>query len=432
MNELISALKKRLPKSVLFHHANGHFTYQDFFSILEDSSEILEYLKGKNVVIKGESRLNCAILSLILNDSVGCVLFLPKDIPESLHSLYLNQASIDYEVSLIDYKLTYCAVSKSETKSAVRNDKAETTWIIPTSGTTSTPKLIQHSFTGLTKTTKRNVSIGEGYIWGLVYDIYRFAGMQVFLQAVLGGSRLVISESNDSISQLISLLRLYKCNALSATPSFWRKILMHPDVIDLDFKIITLGGEIVDDLILSQLKNFFPKAKIIHIYASTEVGVGFSVHDGMAGFPLSYLKDSSLGLTIDKNNILCISNSEYGNISTGDIVKVGNERVYFLGRETGTINVGGNKVIPEEVENCILELKYIHAVRVYAKKSSFLGNLVCADIVISENYQDSQDLDYLKNQILTYCQSRLSAFKVPAKISFVSSIELTASGKVKR
>ncbi|MDN3683971.1 hypothetical protein QW180_08500 [Vibrio sinaloensis] len=38
-----------------------------------------------------------------------------------------------------------------------------------------------------------------------------------------------------------------------------------------------------------------------------------------------------------------------GFINTGDMVKLDNDRVlFFLGRESGSINVGGNKVMPEK------------------------------------------------------------------------------------
>ena len=40
-------------------------------------------------------------------------------------------------------------------------------------------------------------------------------------------------------------------------------------------------------------------------------------------------------------------------LDTQDLVRVEGERVYFLGMASGAINVGGNKVNPEEVENHI-------------------------------------------------------------------------------
>ena len=57
---------------------------------------------------------------------------------------------------------------------------------------------------------------------------------------------------------------------------------------------ITLGGEAVDQDLLDRLHAAFPHARLTHIYASTEMGVCFSVRDGKAGFPADYLSDRSL------------------------------------------------------------------------------------------------------------------------------------------
>ena len=52
---------------------------------------------------------------------------------------------------------------------------------------------------------------------------------------------------------------------------------------------ITLGGEVVDQPVLDKLRSLYPGARQVHIYATTELGRCFSVSDGLAGFPASYL-----------------------------------------------------------------------------------------------------------------------------------------------
>src|SRR5690606_22600689 len=81
-----------------------------------------------------------------------------------------------------------------------------------------------------------------------------------------------------------------------------------PSAKELKLINITLGGEIADTQILKSLRYQFPSAKIRHIYASTEAGVGFSVNDGKAGFPVSYLNsdESGVDLKIDDSGQLCI------------------------------------------------------------------------------------------------------------------------------
>jgi acyl-coenzyme A synthetase/AMP-(fatty) acid ligase len=175
------------------------------------------------------------------------------------------------------------------------------------------------------------------------------------------------------------------------------------------------------------------------------VGVGFAVTDGYAGFPVSYLSGelSDIEMKIDEKGLLWISprnkDQKYissqtmyddeGYINTGDIVEKRGDRVYFLGRDSGAINVGGNKVQPEEVESVLLSSGIIKAAYVYAMKNPMMGSLVCADVIPEDIHADKSKM---KKELLLFCRKRLDAFKVPAIIKFVTELETTQSGKLKR
>ena len=416
-------------------------TYGDLSKIIEKNKTIINELKFSNVVINSRSRFEFTKLLFLLDGEVNSILFLPQDIDDKLHKRYFDETDINFEVFLENDLLKYTVINKNlQTK-----DCAGTKWIIPTSGTTNIPKLVSHTFATLTRTSKSNIEQGNKYRWGLVFDIYRFSGIQVYLQAMFSGSTLIVSENDMTISETVEYFSQNDCNILSGTASFWRKILMTEKSSKLDFNVITLGGEIADENVLKALKNKFPTSKIIHIYASTEAGVGFSVHDGLAGFPTQYLENgfADVSFKISKNNTLMIKNKEqvqqyigdnklYGNdgfIDTGDIVKIEHNRVYFLGRETGSINVGGNKVQPEEVEHALLDSGLINAAFVYPKKNPMIGNLVCADVILKNK---SDDIKTLKSELLQFCRARLEKFKIPAIIKIVDNLEITQSGKIKR
>ena len=113
----------------------------------------------------------------------------------------------------------------------------------------------------------------------------------------------------------------------------------------------------------------------------------------------------------------------------GDRVEIKGDRVYFLGRDSGAINVGGNKVQPEEVENVLVNSNHVHAAFVYAKKSPMMGSIACADIVLSDNTVDTK---IAKSEILKFCREKLENFKVPAIVKFVDELNTTHSGKLKR
>lgn len=415
--------------------------YSDLHNIIERNKSTINKLDSSNVVINARSRFEFAKLLILLDGEVNNILFLPQDIDKSLHDKYYNEANIHYDVYLEEDILKYTIINESVDS----QNTEETNWIIPTSGTTNIPKLVAHTFNSLTRTTKNNIELGNKYRWGLVFDIYRFSGIQVFLQAMLSGSTLIISEANMSISETLNNLVNNKCNALSGTASFWRKILMSKESKGLGLDVITLGGEIADDNILQALKTKFPNSKIIHIYASTEVGIGFSVQDRYAGFPLDYLQNgiNRVSLKIsDKNTLMVKSDKQIqkyigdnklyendGFIDTGDIIEIKNDRVFFLGRDSGSINVGGNKVQPEEVEQTLLSSDLIYSAYVYPKKNPMMGNIVCADVVLKDKTADKQAI---KLELLKYCREKLENFKVPAILKFVDELEITQSGKLKR
>lgn len=416
-------------------------SYSDVENIVNNNKNIIEKLRLYNVVINARGRFEFANLLFLLDGEVNSILFLPKDIDISLHDRYYEESDINYEVFLENNILKYNLIKEAKSKNTFK----ETNWIIPTSGTTNIPKLVAHTFKSLTRTAKGDIEKGKDYRWGLVFDIYRFSGIQVFLQAMLSGSTLIVSEPDISMQEILNNLIRNNCNALSATPSFWRKVMMSKELNSLDFKIITLGGEIADKNILQALKTKFPNAKILHIYASTEAGVGFSVNDTHAGFPKYYVENgiNGISLKLSETNTLMIKNEQqtqkylsnndlYLNdafIDTGDIVEIKGDRVYFLGRDSGAINVGGNKVQPEEVENILITSDLVHAAFVYPKKNPMMGNIVCADIVL---YNKIIDKKVAKNEILKFCREKLENFKVPAIVKFVDELETTHSGKLKR
>lgn len=417
-------------------------TYKNIFDIFDKNSEKIKSLKDLCVVINAQNRVDFALLVSLLDNHVKRIVFIAQDIDESLLKKYYEETSANCEVFLNDEELQIKNICNNIEK---LKNIVETQWILPTSGTTSIPKLVAHTFSSLIKTAKRNIEKGAGFIWALTFDIYRFSGIQVFLQSLSGGSTLVIPESNFSMKSTIDLFLENSCNIISATPSFYRKALMSQSFSSLNLKRITLGGEISDENILKALKSIFHDAKIRHIYASTEVGVVFSVSDEKAGFPLSYISDgiNNVFLKIDENDLLWIKPKEKiqnylslesmydesGFINTGDIVKVKKNRVYFKGRESGAINVGGNKVQPEEIESILLSSKLVKEAHVYAKNSPILGSLVCADIVV---FNDILDEKAIKKDIINYCNEHLARFKVPALLKIVDSIELTQNGKLKR
>ena len=122
-----------------------------------------------------------------------------------------------------------------------------------------------------------------------------------------------------------------------------------------------------------------------------------------------------------------------GFVDTGDVLELREGRYYFAGRRDGTINVGGLKVHPEEVEAVINRHPEVGMSLVRTKKSSITGGLVIADVVLKRPEQpEGSGAQALQREILQFCRAELALYKVPVGINFVSNLAVSQTGKLLR
>jgi len=210
---------------------------------------------------------------------------------------------------------------------------------------------------------------------------------------------------------------------------------------------VRLSGEIADQAVLDSLRATYPRARIVHAFASTEAGLAFEVEDGRAGFPAELVDGGRFGfdlkvvegtLRIRSRRTAAgyldgapspLADSE-GFVDTGDLVELQQGRYHFRGRKGGVINVGGMKVHPEEVESVLNADPRVRMSLVHARRNPITGAIVVADVVLA----DAQDpaAERIKGELLEACRRTLAAHKVPAILRFVPALEMTAAGKLVR
>ncbi|MBV9778250.1 MAG: long-chain fatty acid--CoA ligase, partial [Acetobacteraceae bacterium] len=320
----------------------------------------------------------------------------------------------------------------------------ETEWVLFTSGTTGRPKMVVHTLSSLAGPLDDGLAVAAGAVWGTFYDIRRYGGLQILLRSLLGGGSMVLSSPDEATGDFLARLGRAGATHVSGTPSHWRKALMSPAVAAVSPRYVRLSGEIADQATLDRLARAFPGAAVAHAFASTEAGVAFDVRDGRAGFPASVVEGAGgrAEIRVVEGTLRVRSSrtaSGYvggplsgpdGFVDTGDLVERRGERYYFLGRREGVINVGGQKVFPEEVEAVIAQHPRVQMARVWARHSPVTGAVVAADVVLRAGAD--ADFEAVRAELLQHCRARLPRWKLPASIRRVSSIGLNASGKVAR
>jgi acyl-CoA synthetase (AMP-forming)/AMP-acid ligase II len=306
--------------------------------------------------------------------------------------------------------------------------------VVFTTGTTGPPKAVRYRWENLL--SQGRIRSGEEESrWLLFYPLSHFAGIQVLVHVLKNKSTLVIPDSRGH-EDVLQAIRDHQVTAVSATPTFWRLFagrISSKEAQTLSLKHITLGGEAATRDVLDQLKRLFPDASISHVYATTEVGSCFSVRDGKPGFPKEFLNRTVGNVDIkveDDKLYVRASNSMEGYVgheeeikegwfATGDLVEIGEERVFFRGRTSNSINVGGVKVYPLKVEEVILSVPGVQTARARGEPNPITGEVVAVDVEPSQG-ADKEDL---KKRVKSECENKLNRYEQPRKIRVVNHIE---------
>ncbi len=227
--------------------------------------------------------------------------------------------------------------------------------------------------------------------------------------------------------------------AASGTPTFWRQALWrNGDVLaQLKLEQITLGGEPVDQGILDRLREVFPDARISWIYASSEAGAAIAVHDGLAGFPETWLEREVAGrprLSVEDGELLIASPKAAEGmdavIHTGDHVEIAEGRVVITGRiASDEINVGGSKASAGAVRAVLLEHPDVAWAAVRGRKAPLVGNVVAADVVLRDGLAKGDPDAPDQAALQAWCAERLPEYAVPRRVKYLSEIPIKESLK---
>ena len=114
-----------------------------------------------------------------------------------------------------------------------------------------------------------------------------------------------------------------------------------------------------------------------------------------------------------------------GWFNTGDYVQIDEDGyIKILDRVTDIIIVGGFNVYPQEVEAILSEHPAVNTAVVVGMPNDMSGEVPKAFII--------KNAEVTERELVNFCKSRLSHYKVPRAIEFVESLPLSATGKILR
>lgn len=413
-------------------YRNNTYTYNDLVEKITFWDKQFEPVAGTEV-IGVESDFSLDSIALIFSLIQRNFIIVPLDISQKSKNAekYLI-AELNYRITLeVDGAFDIQKLSDEKPK----NDfylklisEERPGLVLFTSGSSGKPKAAVHDLFKLLKkfNKKRRTLITINF---LLFD--HWGGLNTMFHVLSNGGLLVLLEerSPDYICELIDK---FKVELLPTSPTFLNMLMIsraYKRWALNSLKLITYGAEPMPESLLTMVNSIFPDIQLQQTYGLIELGVLSSksesnqslwVKIGGDGYAVR-VNDGLLEIKSDSAMLGYINApspyTEDGWFKTGDAVEIKDDYFRILGRKSELINVGGEKVFPQEVENVILELDEITDVVVYGEKNPLTGSIVCAKV--------SADGKLLKADIIklvkTHCRTKLASFKVPIKITVEAS-----------
>ena len=314
------------------------------------------------------------------------------------------------------------------------NENDESGVVLFSSGSTGEPKAMCKKFDlSLTMGDKK---IAKPVNIGMLLLFDHIGGLNTLFSGLKKGAHLV-APIERSPRLMAALIEKHSVRVLPCSPTFLN--MMYLDGVFEDFqlkslRLVTYGTERMPEQLLIRLSKLMPRTKFLQTFGTSETGI----------LQTKSLSSSSTFLTIDDPSVewrivdeeLWLKSktqiSGYMNVDeqaindgwfkTGDLVEV-KDADYFriIGRKKEVINVGGEKVLPAEIEDFIMADGHVIDCTAFAIENGITGQSVGIKIVPIEGI----DKKVLKKHIRKICSEQLESFKVPVKIIFSMDIQHT-------
>ena len=295
--------------------------------------------------------------------------------------------------------------------------------VLFSSGSTGKSKAAVHDLVPLLKKfeTRRQ---GWRTISFLLYD--HIGGLNTMLHTLSNGGCLVTVQDRSPDAVLAAIER-HKVELLPASPTFLNLVLISEAWRNRDLsslRLVTYGTEPMPESTLRRFRELFPQVRLQQTYGLSELGILRSKSQSSDSLWVKIGGDGFEWRTVEGILQIRAASAMLGYLNaaspftadgwfdTRDRVEQNGEYLRILGRESEIINVGGEKVYPNEVESVIQEVENVADVVVYREPNPITGNIVCARVTTVR--PEAQFTVALR--VKKHCAERLQRFKVPARV----------------
>ena len=334
---------------------------------------------------------------------------------------------------------------KSEASHKIINDLQNSKCaglILFSSGSTGAPKAMIHNLDTLVDSYGDKKQKQINMLVFLMFD--HIGGINTMLNILSMNATMIIPQ-NRNADDICQLIEEYKIAVLPSSPTFLNLILINRSYEKYDLsslRMITYGTETMPEGLLGRLKAVFSKVKFLQTFGTSETGIA-ATSSKSSSSTFMKIDDENLEYKIVDNELWLRSKTQIlgylnrsmesftndGWFKTGDLVELDNEGfIKIIGRNKEIINVGGQKVLPSEVESVLLGMDEIEDCLVYGEQNAITGQSVSCDVVLKHGIDDSG----FKILVRKFCKDKLDNFKIPTRVNVVQKTEFTERFKKSR
>ncbi|MGY5148939.1 MAG: class I adenylate-forming enzyme family protein [Candidatus Nitrosopumilus sp. bin_68KS] len=464
---------QQFPKKTALIFENNSFTFEELWNSVVLFSNSISTLNDKKIISLMAGNSPSFVISYLgIINSGKTVHIIPPEISESNLQAQINSSrssaiicsnTVFNKISKFDsIKIPIFQFNEIPQNNYNPNTNLKTNnfaYLIYTSGTTSVPKGVGVTHAMVDFTTKNILQIlkyTNSDIDILPLPLHHSFGLGCLHTSLCVGSTLILLKNTNDLQNILNLIKEHKATTLAAIPSTLTKFLKFNknELINYfsNVRLVITNSTKIPLETIQDFKKILSNGNLATYYGLTEASRSTfmvfdkdSFFDESVGQPAPNVEIKIVNATknnsekgeiwIKGNNVIQTywekqftdKNIVDGWLKTGDLGYIDNYGyLYLLGRNDDIINIGGEKVMPEEIESIVKKIDGVEDVAAFGIDNKIFGQVIKLHVVKTLN----SDLD--KSKILSHCIKYLEKYKIPTKIDFVANIPKTEYGKVKR
>lgn len=322
--------------------------------------------------------------------------------------------------------------------------------VLFTSGTTGLPKAVGISTRQLTARIKGMAAPFRAdaapAVGMMCVPFFHVGGSLGTLGSLYSGNTSVVQPRFDA-GEWLRLVAQHRVTATFMVPTMLQRILDHPDFATSDLSslvAIAYGAAAAPIALVRRAMAALPHVAFANVFGQTETLGAYTTllpqdhrdpaRAGSVGRPLPGVDvrvvdpvtgDDVPPGTVGELWVNTTQNVTEGWLHTGDLARRDADGYIFpCGRLSDTINRGGEKFGPVEVEEALRSHPAVSDVAVAGVADDELGQRVGAAVVACA--------PVTLEELRSHCRELIAYFKLPERLAIVDSIPYNATGKVSR